>query len=69
VCIIGQEKQVGQKASGSGTSPQWSDTFVFNSKDQLMRVEVWDKDTFSSDDLIGEGSVNLMQLFMNPNKV
>lgn len=38
VCMIGQEKHKGNQCSGSGTSPQWSDTFVFNTKDQIMRV-------------------------------
>ena len=38
VCMIGQEKQKGNQASGSGTQPQWSDTFVFNTKDQILRV-------------------------------
>ena len=33
--------------------------------DQLMRVQVYDDD-MGKDDLIGEGTVNLNQLFGNP---
>jgi hypothetical protein len=68
-CVIqvGQEKQQTKPHSGGGKSPQWMDTLQFQSQDSLMRVAVFDKDTFS-DDLIGEGTVNLNQLFSNPNR-
>jgi hypothetical protein len=45
----------------------WSDTFSFNSNDSLLRVQVWDEDNIS-DDLIGEGTVNLNQLYSMPNR-
>jgi Ca2+-dependent lipid-binding protein len=35
--------------------------------DQLLKVQVWDDDTFS-DDMIGEGTVNLTQCYQNPNR-
>ena len=69
-CVIkvGNEKQTTRACNGGGKQPSWTDTFSFSSTDQLMRVEVWDKDTFSKDDLIGEGTVNLMQFYQNPTR-
>jgi len=43
------------------------DTLVFQTGDNLMRVEVFDEDAVS-DDLIGEGSFNLTQCYQNPNR-
>ena len=43
------------------------DTLAFNTNGEpTLRVQVWDHDTFSRDDLIGEGSVNLNQFYANP---
>lgn len=52
ICIIGNEKQQTKAHSGGGKNPQWMDTLCFNSMDQFMKVQVYDKDTFS-DDMIG----------------
>ena len=68
VCIIGNEKKRGAAHNGGGKKPQWQDTFVFQAAGaSLMNVQVWDKDTFS-DDMVGEGTVNLNQLYGNPNR-
>lgn len=48
-------------------NPQWTDTFQFNTTAQQLKVQVWDDDTFS-DDMYGEGTVNLGQCFNNPNR-
>ena len=68
-CIIqiGNEKQTTRTCSGGGKSPQWTDTFQFNSTDKTLRVQVLDDDTFR-DDMIGEGNVNLTQCYQNPNR-
>ena len=34
----------------------------------MMQVQVWDKDKFSKDDLIGEGTMDLLQCYNNPNR-
>lgn len=65
--MIGSEKQRTKAHSGGGKSPQWYDTLQFQNKDSLMRVQVYDDD-FGKDDLIGEGTVNLNQLFSMPNR-
>jgi Ca2+-dependent lipid-binding protein len=44
----------------------WTDTLQFNSTDSMMRIQVYDEDTFSSDDLIGDGTLNLNQFYQNP---
>lgn len=49
-----------------GKSPQWSDAFQFRSLSQMMRVSLWDQDTFSSDDLIGRGELDLTPAYLNP---
>jgi hypothetical protein len=37
---------------------------MFNnmSGDMMLKIEIWDRDTFSPDDLIGSGSFNIMQV-------
>ncbi len=34
--------------------------------DNMIRVQVWDKDTFSPDDLVGEGQANIMGALNSP---
>ena len=64
---LGQEEQRTMTCNGGGKSPQWTDTLQFQSTDSMLRIEVWDKDTFS-DDLIGQGTVNMNQCYSNPNR-
>ena len=50
-----------------GKTPSWSETFTFNpTGDSNLRVEVWDSDA-SCDDLIGEGTYNLMKVYNMPS--
>ena len=65
--MVGQEKQRTQKHSGGGKTPNWTTTLQFQSTDSLMRISVWDDDV-GSDDLLGEGTVNLNQCYQNPNR-
>lgn len=65
--MIGSQKQRTKAHSGGGKSPQWYDTLQFNTNDSVMRVVVYDDD-WGKDDLIGEGNVNLNQLYSNPNR-
>ena len=67
VIFIGQEKQRTKTCKGGGKSPQWSDTLAFNSQDSMLRVTLYDDD-FGKDDLIGEGTLNLNQLYSMPNR-
>ena len=60
---IGGERKKTTTCHSGGRNPAWGDTFSFMnmSGDTTIRIEVWDKDTFTPDDLIGEGSFNIMQ--------
>jgi Ca2+-dependent lipid-binding protein len=63
---IGNESKRSRTCNGGGKSPQWSDNLEFNTTGTLLRLQVFDEDTFSKDDLIGEGSLNLNQFYQNP---
>lgn len=67
IVFLGNEKQRSKTCSGGGKEPSWTDTFIFNKNEQLLRVQVWDDDTFS-DDMIGEGTLSLGQFYQNPNR-
>ena len=67
VCTVGQEKKRTKTHQGGGKKPNWSDTLMFSSQGQLMTVQVYDDD-FGKDDFVGEGTVNLSQLYSNPNR-
>lgn len=52
-----------------GKHPYWNDTFFFNQVnpgDTMLRVQIWDDDTVS-DDMVGEGTYNISQLFNMPS--
>jgi hypothetical protein len=50
-----------------GKTPSWNETFMFNpTGDSNMRIEVWDSDAVN-DDLVGEGSYNLMRVYNTPS--
>lgn len=43
-----------------GKSPEWLETFSFRAKiGDVVFLKVWDKDSISSDDLVGEGNFTL----------
>jgi Ca2+-dependent lipid-binding protein len=48
-------------AKGMGKNPVWSDSFNINfNGDTTLYVGMWDKDTFTPDDIIAETTINLM---------
>lgn len=62
----GERKQSTVREEG-GRNPRWGDTFTFNrSGDPMIRVQIWDKDTFSADDMVGEGQANIMGVLNSP---
>lgn len=66
IIFVGNQKQRTRTCQGGGKQPYWTDTFSFNPSDQVLRIQVWDDDTFRRDDFIGEGSVSLGQFYANP---
>jgi Ca2+-dependent lipid-binding protein len=67
-CIIsvGGQQQKTQVCKGGGKKPNWTDTFTFNSLDPILRLQVYDHDTIGKDDFIGEGTIDLNQIYKNP---
>ncbi|KAH9732104.1 Elicitor-responsive protein 3 [Citrus sinensis] len=56
-----------QKSSiGSGSGPEWNETFVFTITGDVteLTLKIMDKDTFSNDDYLGEATISLEPLFM-----
>lgn len=68
ICTVGGEKKKSHVCNSGGKNPTWNDTFIFGIKNLSMKIQLWDEDTFS-DDFIGEGTIDLKQLLMYPNKV
>jgi Ca2+-dependent lipid-binding protein len=63
---IGGERYKSTTCNQGGRNPVWGDVFTFqnSANDMMLKVEVWDRDTFTPDDLIGDGTINIMP-FMN----
>ncbi|PQQ15383.1 glycine-rich cell wall structural protein 2 [Prunus yedoensis var. nudiflora] len=55
--------------SGQGSEPEWNGTFSFNVSDDVdeLRLKIMDKDSFSSDDFVGETTVPLEAVFIEGN--
>jgi|JI6StandDraft_1071083.scaffolds.fasta_scaffold35635_1 Ca2+-dependent lipid-binding protein len=48
-------------AKGMGKNPAWNDSFNLNfNGDNTVYIGVWDKETLTPDDIIGETTINLM---------
>ena len=62
----GDRKQTTVRNNG-GKNPRWGESFSFmRTGDTVVRLEVWDKDTFTQDDLVGSGQVNIMNILNMP---
>lgn len=66
-CILTtrSQQQKSSVASRQGRNPEWNEKFVFNisEADSDLTVRVMDKDTFTSDDFVGEASIPLDRVF------
>ncbi|XP_050384929.1 16 kDa phloem protein 2-like isoform X1 [Argentina anserina] len=61
-----QEKK-SSVVQGQGSEPEWNETFQFTvSSDDVteLSIKIMDKDTFSSDDFVGEATIPLETVFM-----
>ena len=48
----------------AGKYPTWNDSFTFlRNSENFLSIEVWDEDTVSADDLVGETSIALGETF------
>ncbi|KAG6529223.1 hypothetical protein ZIOFF_011419 [Zingiber officinale] len=55
--------------TGAGNEPEWNETFVFTVSDSTtdLIIKLFDKDTFSSDDFVGETKILLDTVFAEGN--
>jgi Ca2+-dependent lipid-binding protein len=55
----GERKHTSIKMN-EGKTPCWGESFAFpRTNENTVRVEVWDKDKITKDDLVGEGYIDL----------
>ncbi|KAK6141025.1 hypothetical protein DH2020_025235 [Rehmannia glutinosa] len=59
-----QEKK-SSVASGDGSCPEWNETFLFTVSGGVteLKIKLFDKDTFTEDDLVGEATIPLEPVF------
>jgi hypothetical protein len=63
---IGRERFRTEAQKGAGKFPSWREEFKFNRSDEMeIVVEVWDQDSWKSDDLIGTANIPLVSVFQN----
>ena len=67
---IGGQVYKTRQAKDAGKYPSWTETFSFrkNESDDLGEIEVWDYDTFSKNDQIGQGAFSLNSIIAQGNK-
>lgn len=69
-CVISVRghKQRTRTKHEAGKHPSWSETFAFRVVHQdTVHMTVWDRDYFSRDDVVGEGTVTVMNIASMPN--
>lgn len=65
--VLGQEKKKGKQCKDGGKKPSWNDSFEFIAKDNILNIEIWDKDTITPDDIMGKGVFDLKKVYASPN--
>eukprot|EP01065_Artemidia_motanka_P005345 TRINITY_DN12593_c0_g1_i3.p1 TRINITY_DN12593_c0_g1~~TRINITY_DN12593_c0_g1_i3.p1 ORF type:complete len:2851 (+),score=868.86 TRINITY_DN12593_c0_g1_i3:102-8654(+) len=63
-------KTITGRTLGDTTNPEFNQLFEIDAelpRDGELRIEVWDEDTFSSDDLVGHCTVSLENRHFSPN--
>lgn len=64
---IGGESKKTTVQNEAGKTPKWADIVTFYEKGNTLKVIVKDED-IGSDDLVGEGSMDISQAFLKPNQ-
>ncbi|CAG9333549.1 unnamed protein product [Blepharisma stoltei] len=68
VITVGRQKHRTVVAKSAGKFPNWEDQLSYmKTNEDTMKIEVWDKDTASSDDLIGETTLALNTVISKSN--
>ena len=59
VITLGNQKQKTRVAPSAGKTPNWQESLVFKrTYEDVFKIEVWDYDGNSRDDLVGDASVS-----------
>jgi Ca2+-dependent lipid-binding protein, contains C2 domain len=67
--IIGQNFYQTAVHKDGGKNPGWNTTLTFKiTNEDVIAVEVWDKDDLTKDDLVGTGSLSVSKVTSNKNK-
>jgi hypothetical protein len=69
-CVVkmGSQKQRTATHQSAGKFPSWRDSIVFRrTHEDMVTFEVWDADTASSDDLVGEGNLPIHSVLTSGN--
>ncbi|KAL8139174.1 hypothetical protein V2J09_005175 [Rumex salicifolius] len=63
------QEQKSNVASGGGSNPEWNETFVFTISGSVSElvIKLFDKDTFTADDFLGETKIPLEPVFLEGN--
>ncbi|KAJ3680340.1 hypothetical protein LUZ60_016618 [Juncus effusus] len=66
ILICRTQEQRSSVAAGKGSEPEWNETFVFTTSDNVSEliIKLMDSDTGSSDDFVGEASINLEAVYV-----
>mmetsp|Transcript_3493 Transcript_3493/g.3242 ORF Transcript_3493/g.3242 Transcript_3493/m.3242 type:complete len:237 (+) Transcript_3493:19-729(+) len=68
VITIGRQRHRTVVAKSAGKFPNWEDQLSYmKTNEDTIKIEVWDKDTASADDLIGETTLAISTVISKPN--
>ena len=68
-CTIGGTIQKTQTAWNQGKTPNWTDTLTFRvNGETTMQISLYDEDTVTKDDYIGEGNIPLGAIYQARNQ-
>lgn len=66
--IMGSQKEKGPVAKDAGKFPGWNCVMnMRRSAEEIISFEVWDKDSASSDDLVGNGILAFSKILQSKN--
>ena len=65
---LGSQIQKTRVADNAGKFPNWQEQLVFKkTMEDIIAIAVWDQDTISADNIIGEGTVTIQRVISTPN--
>lgn len=69
VFYFGNQVLKTQPCKKGGKHPAWEETIIFErTTEQILIVQLWDKDIITKDDFIGEGSIDIVSFLVPGNQ-